>query len=127
MRFLFLVRAASGAEADPAPAPDAAMLQAMRAFHEELARAGVLLDRSGLAPGREGWRVHLGPQGRRIVEGPFTDDPALAGYTLIQVRSREEALEWSRRHPHPFGAGREAVIEVRRLHEPGDPAFPATP
>ena len=90
-------------------------------FHEELARAGVLLDGSGLHPSRKGWRVHHGPGGRRIVDGPFAEAKELiAGYTLIQVRSREEALEWSRRFPNPVGPGREAVVEVRQLYEMED-------
>jgi hypothetical protein len=62
--------------------------------------------------------VHYGAGGRRVIDGPFTEAKELiAGYTLISARSREEAMQWSRRFPNPVGDGREAVIEVRQLHE----------
>lgn len=126
MRFMIIVRSVPAFEADPAPAPDPALLKAMLAYHEELARAGVLLDGAGLHPSRAGWRVHYGPEGRHVVDGPFAETKELiAGYTLIQVRSREEALEWSRRYPNPVGEGCEAVIEVRQLLEPDDLTAPA--
>lgn len=121
MRFMIIVRSVPAFEADPTPAPDPALLAAMLAYHDELARAGVLLDGAGLHPSRAGWRVHYGPGGRHIADGPFAETKELiAGYTLIQVRSREEALEWSRRYPNPVGEGCEAVIEVRQLLEPDD-------
>jgi hypothetical protein len=92
----------------------------MAEYHEELARAGVLLDGSGLQPSSKGWRVKYSPDKRRVVDGPFAETKELiAGYTLIQVKSREEALEWSRRFPSPF-PGRECEIEVRRLFELDD-------
>ena len=78
----------------------------------------MLLDASGLQPSRSGWRIHYGAEGRRVIDGPFTEAKELiAGYTLIQVRSREEAMEWSRRFPNPAGRGKEAVIELRQLIE----------
>lgn len=118
MRFMIQVRSTPEFEAEPTPVPDEALFQAMAAFHEELARAGVLLDASGLQPSRKGWRIVYGPEGRRVVDGPFTEAKELiAGYTLIQVRSREEALEWSRRFPNPVGEGQPAVVEVRQLFE----------
>jgi hypothetical protein len=81
----------------------------------------VLLDAAGLQPSRKGWRLHYDTQGRRVIDGPFAEAKELiAGYTLIQVRSRDEALEWSRRFPNPVGEGREAVIEVRQLYELDD-------
>jgi hypothetical protein len=126
MRFMIQVRAVPAFEADPAPMPSQALLDAMGAFHEELARAGVLLDAAGLQPSHKGWRVHYGPGGRQVIDGPFAETKELiAGYTLIQVRSREEALEWSRRYPNPVGEGCEAVIEVRQLFEMEDFAPPA--
>ncbi len=118
MRFMILVKSTPEFEAEPRPVPDEAVFAAMAAFHEELARAGVLLDASGLQPSRTGWRVHYGREGRRVVDGPFAESKELiAGYTLISARSREEALHWSRRFPNPVGEGREAVIEVRQLFE----------
>ena len=96
---------------------DTEVMTAMARYHEELARAGVLLDASGLQPSAKGWRVGYSASGTRTVtDGPFTETKELiAGYTLIQVRSRDEALEWTRRFPNPRGEGLEAEIEVRQL------------
>jgi hypothetical protein len=121
MRFMIIVKSCPAFEADTVPpsAPDEALFAAMAAYHEELARAGVLLEGAGLHPSRTGWRIHYGAQGgRQVVDGPFTEAKELiAGYTLIQVRNREEALEWSRRFPNPAGEGKESVIELRQLIE----------
>ena len=74
----------------------------MADYHEKLAKAGVLLDASGLQPTSKGWRVKYSGGKRTIVDGPFTEAKELiAGYTMIQVKSREEAIEWSRRFPNP--------------------------
>ncbi len=116
MRFMIMVRANATSEAGDMP--DARLLAQMGEFHEELARAGVLLDANGLKPSREGWRIEHGPQGARLLDGPFTETKELiAGYTLIQVRDRAEALEWARRFPAPFGEGVAGCIEVRPLYE----------
>ncbi len=119
MRFMIIVRSVPEFEAMEGANPDPAVFDAMLHFHEELARAGVLLDCSGLHPGRQGWCVHHGAQGApNIVDGPYAEAKELiAGYTLIQARSREEAMEWSRRFPNPMGLGRAAVVEVRQLFE----------
>lgn len=116
MRFMIIVKSCEAFEAEVTPAAPEELMAEMAAYHEELARAGVLLDGSGLHPSRTGWRIHYGPTGQRVVDGPFAESKELiAGYTLIQVRSREEALEWSRRFPNPAGRGQEAVIELRQL------------
>ena len=121
MRFMIIVKSCDEFEAETTPAPDEALMAEMVRYHEELAQAGVLLDGSGLQPSRKGWRVQYRPEGKRIVDGPFAESKELiAGYTLIQVRSREEAMEWSRRFPNPAGQGREAVVEVRQLYELDD-------
>jgi hypothetical protein len=118
MRFMIIVKSCADFEAEVTPQAPEELMAEMAAYHEELARAGVLLDGSGLHPSRTGWRVHYGPEGKRIVDGPFAEAKELiAGYTLIQVRNREEALEWSRRFPNPAGRGMEAVIELRQLIE----------
>ncbi|OGB12988.1 MAG: dehydrogenase [Burkholderiales bacterium RIFCSPLOWO2_12_67_14] len=118
MRFMIIVKSCPEFEAELTPAAPEELMAEMAAYHEELARAGVLLDASGLHPSRTGWRVHYGPEGKRVVDGPFAEAKELiAGYTLIQVRNREEALEWSRRFPNPAGKGQEAVIELRQLIE----------
>jgi len=116
MRFMIIVRATPDSEAGLPPGE--ALLNAMADYHEQLVKAGVMLDGNGLHPSRKGWRVRYDAQGeRRVVDGPFAETKELiAGYTLIQVRSREEALEWSRRFPSPF-PGQPCEIEVRQVYE----------
>jgi hypothetical protein len=120
MRFMIIVKANADTEAGVMPPP--ALLARMGAFHEELARAGVLLDGAGLKASTHGWRVAMDDDGqRRVVDGPFAETKELiAGYTLIQVRSRDEAVEWSRRYPNPTLDGSACEIEVRQLFEAED-------
>ena len=119
MRFVILVKGNSASEAG-APV-DESLFAAMAAYHEELVRAGVLLDASGLQPTSKGWRIRYSGGRGTVVDGPFTESKELiAGYTLIQVKSREEALEWSRRFPAPFGSAMDCEIEVRQLYELDD-------
>lgn len=117
MRFMIIVR--GNALSESGAMPDDDLMAAMAAYHEELAKAGVLLDATGLQPTSKGWRIHYGAGGtRQIIDGPFTESKELvAGYTIIQVRSREEALEWTRRFPAPFSGDMESEIEVRQLYE----------
>ena len=118
MRYMIIVKSCPEFEAEVRPDPDPQVMAAMASYHEELARAGVLLDGSGLKPSRNGWRIHYGTAAPRVIDGPFAETKELiAGYTLIQVRSRDEALAWSRRFPNPVGADRAAVVEVRELYE----------
>ena len=119
MRFMIIVKSCPEFEAEVTPAAPEDLMAEMAAYHEELARAGVLLDGSGLHPSRTGWRMHYGADGgTRVVDGPFAEAKELiAGYTLIQVRSREEAMAWGRRFPNPAGRGKEAVIELRQIIE----------
>jgi hypothetical protein len=119
MRFLIIVKADAASEAGAMP--QESLSAAMADYHQTLSRAGVLLDAAGLQPSSRGWRIDYADGRRRITEGPFPLDSAgglAAGYTLIQVRTREEALEWSRRFPPPRGAAAPAQIEVRPLCEP---------
>jgi hypothetical protein len=126
MRFMIIVKANAQSEAGVIPTADDPLMVAMARYHEELAKAGVLLDATGLKPTSSGWRVHYAGGRRSIVDGPFAQTKELiAGYTLIQVRSRDEALEWSRRFPAPFGEQAEGEIEVRQLYELED--FEPTP
>ena len=123
MRFMIIVKATAETEAEePGVVPDQQLMADMATYHEELAKAGVLLDGAGLQSSRKGWRIHYSAGDKRtVIDGPFAETKELiAGYTLIQVRSREEALEWSRRFPNPMGRGVEAVIEVRQLYELDD-------
>jgi hypothetical protein len=117
MRFMILVKASKDTEAGVMPDDDKLFAE-MAAFHEELAKAGALLDASGLQPSSKGWRVKYDGAKRTVVDGPFTETKELvAGYTLIQVESREEALRWTRRFPNPSVDGKVAEIEVRQLYE----------
>ena len=116
MRFMIIVRATKDSEAGVMP--DEELLADMAAFHDELQKAGVLLDGSGLQPSSKGWRIKYSGAKRTVIDGPFTESKELiAGYTLIQVKSREEAMEWTRRFPNPAGNGKESEIEVRQLFE----------
>jgi hypothetical protein len=116
MRFIILVKASRESEAGAMP--DEPLIAAMADYHEQLAKAGVLLDASGLQASSKGWRIRYAGGKRTVIDGPFTESKELvAGYTIIQVRSREEALEWTRRFPAPHGDGVEAEIEVRQMFE----------
>lgn len=120
MRFMIMVKAttASEAQARPGEGVDEKVMAEMAAYHEKLAKAGVLLDANGLKPSAQGWRVRYANGKRTVIDGPFAETKELiAGYTLIQVRSREEAMEWARRFPAPFGDAVEGEIEVRELFE----------
>ena len=117
MRFMILVKASPDSEAGVLP--DEKMFKAMADYHEELAQAGVLLDANGLQPTSKSWRVRYSKGKRTITDGPFAESKELvAGYTIIQVKSREEALEWTRRFPNPSNA--EGEIEVRQMFELDD-------
>ena len=114
MRFMILVKATKDSEAGVMP--EESLFSAMADYHEELAKAGILLDASGLKPTSKGWRVKYSGGKRTVIDGPFTEAKELvAGYTLIQVKSREEAVEWTRRFPNP--AMQDGEIEVRELFE----------
>lgn len=116
MRFLIIVKAS--AESEAGAMPGERLLAQMAGYHEELARAGALLDGAGLAPSSAGWRIRYNDVGRTVIEGPFNETHTLvAGYTLIQARTRNEALEWAKRFPNPRGEGLLAEIEVRPLQE----------
>jgi hypothetical protein len=116
MRFMILVRA--NARTESGELPEDTLIAAMADYHEQLAKAGVLLDANGLQPSAKGWRIRYSGGKRTVLDGPFTETKELvAGYTLVQVKSREEALEWTRRFPAPFGEGKDGEIEVRQLFE----------
>ncbi len=118
MRFMIIVKATAESEAETQPAPEEALLAEMADYHEQLMKAGVLLDGSGLKPSSQGWRIRYDGDRRTVIDGPFAETKELiAGYTLIQVKSREEAMEWARRFPNPAGRDKPAEIEVRPLYE----------
>ena len=119
MRYMIIVKATPDSEAGVMP--DEALLTSMATYHEQLTKAGVLLDASGLQGSSKGWRIQYDGNKRTIMDGPFAETKELvAGYTIIQVRSREEALEWTRRFPNPSLDYGHAQIEVRQMFEPED-------
>ena len=91
----------------------------MRKYNEQLAKAGILLDLSGLHGTSQGTRIKYSPGGKRtVVDGPFTESKELvAGFWIIDVKSREEAIEWAKRAPAPHGPDQESEIEVRQFVE----------
>lgn len=116
MKFMIIVKATRDSEAGVMPTEKD--FAAMADYHEQLAEAGVLIDGSGLQPSSRGWRIRYDGEKRSVIDGPFAETKELiAGYTLIQVKSREEALEWTRRFPNPALDGGECEIEVRQLFE----------
>ena len=116
MRFMIMVRA--NAVSESGAMPEEGLMAAMATYHEQLAKAGALLDASGLKPSAQGFRVRYHAGKPSLIDGPFTETKELiAGYTLIQTRSREEAMEWARRFPAPFGDQVDCEIEVRQLFE----------
>jgi hypothetical protein len=124
MRFMIMVRANRDTEGDVKP--DESLIAEMATYHEELAKAGALVDASGLQPSSKGWRIRYSGNKRSVVDGPYTEAKELiAGYTIIEAKSREAALEWTKRFPNPFPNGQESEIEVRPfkgLEELGDSA-----
>src|SRR5262245_3417489 len=116
MRFMMMVKASNDSEAGKMPSEE--LLSSMAKYNEELVKAGVLLDASGLQPSSKGFRIRYSGGKRTVVDGPFAETKELvAGYWVIQVKSREEALEWARRAPSPFGPDAEGEIEVRQFFE----------
>ena len=116
MRFMIMVQANKDSEAGVMPEEE--LFAAMADYHEELVKAGVLLDASGLQPSSKGWRIEYAGGKRTVIDGPFAEAKELiAGYTLIQVKSREEAMEWAKRFPAPFGEDTDCAIEIRQLYE----------
>src|ERR1044071_9346877 len=108
MRFMIIVKATKDSEAGVRPSEE--LFAAMADYHEQLVKAGVLLDASGLQPTSKGRRS--------VVDGPFAESKELvAGYTIIQVKSREEAMEWTRRFPNPSIDGKDGEIEIRQMFE----------
>ena len=117
MRFMMIVKASQDSEAGAMPGE--ALLAAMAAYNEELMKAGVLIDLAGLHPSSKGARVTFAGERRTVTDGPFPGPRSLiAGYWIIQAKSREEAIEWARRAPFDKdGRGGEAEIEIRQVFE----------
>jgi hypothetical protein len=118
MRFMILVKADKNSETGVLP--DEKLLAEMGKYNEDLARAGVLLAAEGLHPSSKGARVRFSGTKRTVIDGPFTEAKELiGGFWLIQVKSKEEAIEWVKRSPNPF-PGTESEIEIRQVFEASD-------
>ena len=118
MRFMLIVKASKDSEAGIMPGPE--LLEAMGKFNHELIKAGVLLAGEGLQPSSKGARVRFSGDKRTVIDGPFTETKELiAGFWLIQVKSKDEAIVWVKRSPNPH-PGAEAEIEIRQVFEAED-------
>ena len=117
MRFMVIVKANKDSEAGVMPSEE--LLGAMAKFNEEMVKAGVMLDGNGLHPSSKGARIRFSGSKRAVVDGPFAETKELvAGYWIIQVKSKEEAIEWMKRCPNPHNEDSE--IEIRQLFELDD-------
>jgi hypothetical protein len=125
MRFMVIVKASKDSEAGVMPSTD--LLTEMGRYNEELAKAGVLLAREGLQPSSKGARVKFAGSKRIVTDGPFAETKELiAGFWLIQVKSKAEAIEWVKRAPNPM-PGTESEIEIRQVFEADDFGEALTP
>ena len=114
MRFMILVKASKDSEAGALPDED--MIAKVATYHEELQKEGALIDASGLQPSAKGWRIKYSGSKRTFIDGPFTETKELvAGYTIIKAKSRQEAIEWTKRFPNP--GSEDGEIEVRQMFE----------
>ena len=122
MRFMVIVKASKDSEAGIMPSTE--LLSAMGKFNEEMVKAGVMRAGEGLHPSSKGARIKYSGSNRTLTNGPFagTED-LVAGFWLIEVKSREEAIEWMKRAP--FDGGSE--IEIRQVFSPEDFGDALTP
>ncbi len=111
-----MVRANQDSEADVLPSRE--LVQAMSRYNQEMVEAGVLLSAEALHPSSQGARIRFSKGAKLVVDGPFAETRELiAGFWMIQVASRREAIEWALRCPAPFGEGQDGEIELRRIQE----------
>ena len=125
MRFMIIVKANKDSEAGVLPSRE--LLTEMGKYNEELVKAGVLLAGEGLQPSSKGARVKFAGSKRIVTDGPFAETKELiAGFWLIQVKSKAEAIEWVKRAPNPM-PGTESEIEIRQVFEADDFGEALTP
>lgn len=108
-------------QGEPMPPPTEEALLAMHQFHEELEKAGVLLDLGGLMPTSHSVRLTYSGGKKTVIDGPFAEaKEMIAGYSLLEVKDLAEAIEWAKRAPYGIGMpdGHEAVVEIRPLFDP---------
>lgn len=115
MRFMMIVKASKDSEAGVMPSNE--LISAMMKFNEEMVNAGVMQDGAGLQPSSKGARIKFSGSKVTVVDGPFAETKELiAGYWIINVKSKQEALEWAKRCPNPQGGG-DGEIELRPFFE----------
>ena len=118
MRFMVLVKASKDSEAGVMPTEQE--LAEMGKFNEELVKAGVMLAGEGLQPSSKGARVRFSGTKRTVIDGPFAETKELvAGFWILQCKSKEECVEWIKRCPNPM-PGQESEIEIRQVFEAED-------
>ena len=116
MRFMMIVKANKDSEAGKMPSEE--LLTAMGKYNEELMKAGVLVDLSGLQASSKGARIRFSRGKPTVIDGPFAETKELiAGYWIINVKSKAEAIEWAKRIPAPHGKDQEGEIELRQFFE----------
>jgi hypothetical protein len=119
MRFMVIVKADKNSEAGKMPSAE--LMAAMGKFNEEMVKAGVMLAGEGLQPSSKGARVRISGSKRTVIDGPFAETKELiAGFWLIQVKSKAEAIEWVKRCPAPMGGAHDEEIEIRQVFEASD-------
>lgn len=121
MRFMILVKATKDSEAGVMPPEE--LFSAMADYHEQLAKAGALLDANGLQPTAKGWKIRYSGGKRTVIDGPFAEAKELiAGFWIIQTKSIDEAIEWVKRAPM-----QETELEIRQVFETEDFGDELTP
>ena len=124
MRFMVIVKATSESEAGEMPSEQ--LLTEMGNYNEELVKAGVMLAGEGLHPSAKGARIRFSGKDRTVIDGPFTETKELiAGFWIMQCKSREEVIEWVKRCPNPHNVDSE--IEIRQIFEAEDFGAEFTP
>ena len=117
MRFMVMVKATPESEAGVMPSQE--LLAAMGKYNEELVKAGVMLAGEGLHQSSKGARIRFSGDKRTVIDGPFAETKELiAGFWILQVKSKEEAIEWVKRCPNPMPG--ESEIEIRQIFEASD-------
>jgi hypothetical protein len=125
MKFMVIVKATEASEAGIMPSEQ--LIADMGRFNEEMVKAGIMLAGEGLHPSSKGARIVFDGGKRSVVDGPFAETKELvAGFWLIEVGSKEEAIEWMKRCPHPFGEG-QAQLEIRQIFSADDFGAEFTP
>ena len=123
MRFMVIVKGNPDSEAGKMPPPE--VFEEMGKFNEEMAKAGVMLAGEGLHPSTKGARIRFDGKQRTVIDGPFTEARELVGgFWIIQVRSKDEAIEWMKRSP--FQEGEIEIRQVFETEEFGDNLLPET-